>query len=130
MMREAEVRTGSGKFGQKVGVGPHQLNADEPRDGGGDDTGPTPHELLLGALGACTSMTVKVYADRKGWPLRAVEVRVAGRSEESGLVIERTLKLSGELSSEQKARLVEIAEKCPVAKTLRGAIHISTVLAS
>lgn len=129
-MREVQVRTGSGKFGQKILVGPHQLNADEPGDAEGDDTGPVPHELLLAALGACTSMTVKMYADRKTWPLTGVDVRLNGRSGDSGFVIERTLSLSGDLSAEQKARLVEIAEKCPVAKTLRGTIHISTVLAS
>ena len=129
-MREVQVRTGSGKFGQKILAGPHQLNADEPRDAEGDDTGPVPHELLLAALGACTSMTVKMYADRKSWPLTGVDVRLNGRSGDSGFVIERSLSLSGDLSAEQKARLVEIAEKCPVAKTLRGTIHISTVLAS
>ena len=129
-MREVQVRTGSGKFGQKILVGPHQLNADEPRDAEGDDTGPVPHELLLAALGACTSMTVKMYADRKSWPLTGVDVRLNGHSGDSGFVIERILSLSGDLSAVQKARLVEIAEKCPVAKTLRGTIHISTVLAS
>lgn len=128
-MREVQVHTGSGKFGQKLLVGPHQLNADEPRDAGGDDTGPVPHELLLAALGACTSMTVKMYADRKAWPLTGVEVRLNGRSGDNGFAIERSLSLSGDLSAEQRARLVEIAEKCPVAKTLRGTIEITTTLA-
>lgn len=127
-MRELEVRTAAGKFGQKIQVGPHALAADESKDEMGDDTGPAPHELLLAALGSCTSMTVKVYADRKGWPLESVHVRLNGRHEEGGFLIERTLQLEGALSGEQKTRLVEIAEKCPVAKTLKGTIRISTVL--
>ena len=128
-MREVEVRTASGKFGQKIRVGSLELAADEPKDEFGDDTGPTPHELLLAALGSCTSMTVKLYADRKGWPLETVHVRLNGRHEDAGFLIERTLQVAGALSDEQKARLVEIAGKCPVAKTLEGTIRISTVLA-
>jgi putative redox protein len=127
-MREVQVRTASGKFGQNIQIGPHTLSADESKEEKGDDTGPAPHELLLAALGSCTSMTVKVYADRKGWPLEGVHVRLHGRHEEGGFLIERTLRVEGALSDEQKARLVEIAEKCPVAKTLRGTIRIATVL--
>jgi putative redox protein len=128
-MREVQVRTASGKFGQKIQVGAHELASDEPKDESGDDTGPTPHELLLAALGSCTSMTVKLYADRKGWPLGAVHVRLNGRHEGDVFLIERTLQVTGDLSEEQRARLVEIADKCPVAKTLKGTIQISTVLA-
>lgn len=127
-MREIQVRTGAGKFGQKIQVGTHELASDEPTDGLGDDTGPTPHELLLASLGSCTSMTVKLYADRKGWPLETVHVRLSGRQEAEGLLIARTLHLAGALSDEQKARLVEIADKCPVARTLQGTIRIATVL--
>jgi len=127
-MREVEVRTASGKFGQKIRIGPHELPADEGKDELGDDTGPAPHELLLAALGSCTSMTVKLYADRKEWPLEGVHVVLNGRRQEDGFLIERTLRLTGSLSDEQKARLVEIAEKCPVARTLKGTIRISTVL--
>ena len=128
-MREVRVETAGGKFGQKVRIGPHEIPADEPREEGGDDTGPGPHELLLAALGACSSMTVKLYADRKGWPLRSVEVRLTGQRGEAGYRIERSLRLEGDLTDEQKARLVEIAEKCPVAKTLKGTIAIETRLA-
>jgi len=127
-MREVQVRTGSGKFGQRIAIGPHELAGDEPRESEGDDTGPSPHELLLAALGSCTSMTVKLYADRKGWPLRGVEVRVTGRSEGGDYLIARTLHFMGDLHDTQEARLLEIAEKCPVAKTLRGTIQISTAL--
>ena len=128
-MREVRVETAGGKFGQKVRIGPHELPDDEPREAGGDDTGPEPHELLLAALGACSSMTVKLYADRKGWPLRSVEVRLTGQRAEAGYRIERSLGLQGDLTDEQKARLVEIAEKCPVARTLTGTIAIETRLA-
>lgn len=127
-MREVQVRTASGKFGQNIQVGPHALAADESKEEMGDDTGPAPHELLLASLGSCTSMTVKLYADRKGLPLERVHVRLSGRHEDGGFLIERTLHLEGGLSSEQKARLVEIAEKCPVAKTLKGTIRIATLL--
>jgi putative redox protein len=127
-MREVQVRTASGKFGQKIQIGPHTLASDEPQDGSGDDSGPAPHELLVAALGSCTSMTVKLYADRKEWPLEAVHVVLNGRHEEGGFLIERTLHVAGALTGEQKARLVAIAEKCPVAKTLKGTIRISTLL--
>jgi putative redox protein len=127
--REARVRTAKGRFGQEVAVGPHTFPADEPVESGGDDTGPSPHEFLLLGLGACTSMTLKVYADRKAWPLHSVDVRVAGRHEEGVFVIERRLSLAGPLSDEQKARLVEIAGKCPVARTLQGTVTIRTELA-
>lgn len=127
-MREVQVRTAAGKFGQTIEIGPHTLAADEPKEGMGDDTGPAPHELLLAALGSCTSMTVKLYADRKQWPLAGVHVRLNGRHEEGAFLIERILHVEGALSDEQKARLVEIADKCPVAKTLKGEVRISTVL--
>jgi putative redox protein len=102
--------------------------ADEARESQGDDAGPAPHELLLAALGSCTSMTVKLYADRKGWRLASVEVHLTGRSDDAGYVIVRTLHLAGDLDDAQRARLVEIAEKCPVTKTLRGTIRIETAL--
>src|SRR4051794_12380633 len=112
-MRDATVRTASGKFGQTVEVGPHRLPADEPVESGGDDTGPAPHELLEAALGACTSMTVKMYADRKGWPLRAAAVRVRLEKQGDATTLHRSVTLEGDLDDEQRARLLEIANKCP-----------------
>jgi putative redox protein len=126
-MRDVRVRTGSGKLGQRIDVGSHVLVADEDAAVGGADTGPSPHELLLSALGACTSMTVKLYTDRKGWPLRAVDVRVHGEPG-PGFRIVRTLRLEGELDAAQRARVLEIAKKCPVARTLEGEITIQTTL--
>jgi putative redox protein len=129
-MRDVIVRWGSGKLGQDIEIGTHKLRADEPADKGGDDNGPEPHELLLAALGSCTAITLKLYAERKGWQLRDVRVRLGGGSTEGGFAITRQLILTGELDAEQRQRLVEIAGKCPVHKTLVGEITITTTEAA
>ncbi|SRR5260221_9185162 len=130
-MREVRVQTGSGKHGQRVTVGSHELVADEPLDVGGADAGPMPHEFLLMGLGACTSMTIKMYAAQKGWPLRAVDVRVRGRHDDArAFIIERDIALDGDLDETQRARLLEMAGKCPVHRTLTGEIRIETKLVS
>ena len=118
-----------GKFKQKIQIGPHTLWGDEPTELGGGDEGPGPHEYLLAALASCTSMTVKMYADRKGWPLRACVVHVEAEKQPDAFVIRRTLRLEGDLSEEERARLLEIATKCPVHKTLSGTIRIESTLA-
>jgi putative redox protein len=127
-MRTATSRTGVGAFRQVVQVGPHALIADEPTDKGGEDAGPEPHEFLLVALGTCTSMTVKMYADRKGWPIDSVDVSVAGDHVDGVFVMTRKLTLKGTLTDEQRARLLEIANKCPVHRTLTGTIRVQTDL--
>jgi len=127
-MRSVRVTTAEGRFGQIVRVGSHEWRADEPPDLGGDDTGPDPHELVLAGLGACTSMIIRAYAHRKGWPLLSVDVRVSGRREGSGFVIGRAIHLTGDLDAEQRARLLEIADDCPVAKTLSGPITVRSRL--
>jgi putative redox protein len=127
-MRTAVVSTGSGTHSQIVRIGPHTLAADEPKELGGDDTGPAPHEWILAALGACSSMTVKMYAGRKGWPLESVEVSVAGDHVEGTFVLTRELTFRGALTDEQRERLLEIANKCPVHRTLSGPIRIDTTL--
>lgn len=127
--REVHVHTGIGKFQQIVQIGPHRLLADEPiqSDGaGGDDTGPAPHELLGAALASCKSMTAKVYADRKGWPLTSCDVRVTQEAEGGVRRMHVTVAFAGNLDAEQKARLLEIVDKCPVHKTLSGTIEIRT----
>jgi putative redox protein len=134
-----EIGTG---FAQEIRAGRHTLRADEPVASGGTDTGPDPYALLLAALGACTSMTLRMYANRKGWPLTAVTVRLSQQKiyakdcedcETKGDAridrIEREIELTGDLSAEQRARLVEIAEKCPVHRTFRGEKLIVTRLA-
>jgi putative redox protein len=127
-MHAAIVTTAGGKFRQTVRIGPHTLVADEPVEKGGDDAGPQPHEWILAGLGACTSITVKLYADRKGWPLESVEVTVRGAHVEDGtFVMTRDVRFVGAgLTDEQRARLIAIANKCPVHKTLTGPIRIET----
>lgn len=128
-MRPATIRTRAGKFQQTVTLGPHELIADEPAEDGGDDLGPAPHDFLLAALGTCTSMTVKLYADRKGWPLTSVRVELTQEKQGASHVIHRVVHLEGPLDDEQRARLVDIAQKCPVHRTLTGEIRIDTALA-
>ncbi len=128
-MRSARVHTAQGKFGQRIQIGGHVLTADESVASGGADAGPEPHEFVLAGLGACTSMTVKLYADRKGWPLRSVDVTVEGHHDDTrAFIINRTIVLEGDLTDEQRKRLLEIANKCPVHRTLTGTIRIETAL--
>ncbi len=133
------ARIGDTGFRTEVLANGHSLVADEPRSVGGDNTGPTPYDLLVASLGACTAMTLRMYADRKDWDLRAVTVRLhhakvhaedcdcdtkaAGRIDK----IKRLIRLEGNLSDEQRSRLIEIAERCPVHRTLEeGTVVVST----
>ena len=127
-MRTAIVTTATGKFRQTVRIGPHTLTADESVAEGGEDAGPAPHEWLLAGLGACTAITLQMYAERKGWKLSKVSVTVTGEHAEGAFVMHRELALEGDLDDEKRARLKEIAEKCPVHKTLTGAVRIETTL--
>ena len=125
-MRSVAVKWATGKFAQDIAVGGHAIRSDEEAEKGGDDTGATPHELLLAALGSCTAMTLKVYAERKGWPLTDVHVTLNGVSGEGAYVITRQVAIHGALDAEQRQRLLEIADKCPVHRTLMGEITINT----
>lgn len=121
--------TGEGKLVQAVMIGRHVLRADEPAESGGDDLGPTPHEFLLAALGSCTAITLRMVAARKGWPLEHVEVRLRRGALPAdnggpGTLILRDIVLDGPLDQDQRRKLLEIAEKCPVHKTLTGEIKI------
>lgn len=127
-MRNVVVRWAGGKFAQDIDVAGHSLRSDEELEKGGEATGPTPHELLLAALGSCTAMTLKVYAERKGWPLRDVNVTLDGGNADGGYVINRQIRVFGELDADQRQRLIEIADKCPVHKTLIGEITINTTM--
>ena len=128
-LRTAIASTTEAKLRQKIQIGPHALTADEPAANGGDDDGPTPHELLLAGLAACTSMTLRLYAARKAWPLEGVETAVDGDHVDGAFVLTRHVTLKGPLTDEQRARLLEIANKCPVHRTLRSEIDIRTTLA-
>ena len=120
------VSPAGGKLSQDIEVAGHRLRSDEELEKGGEDSAATPHELLLAALGSCTAMTLKVYAQRKGWPLREVHVLLNAANAEGRYVIARQLTLEGDLDAEQRQRLIEIADKCPVHKTLSGEITINT----
>jgi uncharacterized OsmC-like protein len=131
--------TRRGTFQQEVIVGMHRLYADEPESAGGLDSGPGPYDFLLAALGACTSMTLRLYADHKKIPLQRTEVRLrhsriyakdcAECETKEGMLdrIERVITLEGDLTPEQRARLMEMADKCPVHRTLVSEIDIRTV---
>lgn len=135
------VRITPDGYTSQVSAGEHELLADEPASVGGADKGPSPYELLLASLGACTTMTLRMYADRKGWPLPTVTVelnhyRVHAKDcedceSDEGMIsrIDRRLTIEGDFTDEQRRRLVEIAEKCPVHKTLTGEVKIDTELA-
>jgi uncharacterized OsmC-like protein len=125
-------------FAQKIVVGPHRLTADEPIEVGGKDTGPGPYDLLLAALGSCTSMTVGLYARARKWPLESVTVNLRHSKihaadcrdceTREGKIdrIEREIHLAGKLDPEQQKKLLEIADKCPVHRTLKSEIDIQT----
>ncbi len=132
--------TGSGKFTQEIKTGRHRLIADEPKQLGGNDLGPGPYDYVLAGLGACTSMTVRMYAERKGWPLTGVAVHLehqkihaedcAECETKSGKLdeINRILTFEGDLDEEQRQRLLEIADRCPVHRTLTHEIKIRSML--
>lgn len=127
-----------GTFQQDILAATHRLVADEPVTAGGLDSGPGPYDLLLAALGACTSMTIRLYADRKGLPLTRVEVKLrhsriyaadcAECETKDGVLdrIERAITLEGDLDASQRAKLMDIADKCPVHRTLTSEIDIRT----
>ena len=120
------VATSSSKYAQQIRAGRHRFSADESKTSGGADSGPTPYSLLLASLGACTSITLRMYAERKGWELGTVQVDLDFAREDEKEVIRREVRFSASLSEEQRARLAEIADKTPVTKTLRQGAQIET----
>ncbi|MGB8045140.1 MAG: OsmC family protein, partial [Pseudolabrys sp.] len=130
--------TGNGKFQQEIMSGPHRFLADEPVKVGGLGSGPGPYDLLLAGLGACTSMTLRLYAENKRLPLERVSVRLAHNrihaedclncETKEGLIdrVDRNITLEGALSADERKRLLEIADKCPVHRTLESDIEIRT----
>lgn len=125
----AKARIGETRYRVEIETGHHRLVADEPKALGGGDTGPPPFGLLVSALGACTAATLKMYAERKGWPLESLDVALRYLKSDDGDHIERVLTPHGPLDAEQRARLADIAERTPVTLAIKGGVAIRTELA-
>ncbi|MCW8128595.1 OsmC family protein [Microbulbifer halophilus] len=138
----AVEESGDGKFAQSLTSGPHHLVADEPEDVGGDNAGPGPYEYILMGLGACTSMTIRMYAERRKIPLERTRVILSHRKvhakdcedceSKEGKIDEivREITLEGDLTGEQREKLLDIANRCPVHRTLTSDIQVRTRLSS
>lgn len=138
MQREVTVVSGAAKYLQDIRAGDHQLQADEPLSIGGRDAAPNPYELLLGALGACTAITVQMFADRRRWPLEKVRVQLAHAKshaqdcvdcEAAGARLDRVeiaIELQGNLTEEQRRKLMDVAEHCPLHRTLAAGLQMHT----
>lgn len=132
--------SGEGKYAQEIIIGSHTLAADEPIAGGGNDLGPSPYDFLLAALGTCTSMTIRMYASLKQFPLDKITVKLTHKKiysddcqdceNQNAKIdhIDRLIELQGDLSEEQRAKLLDIANKCPVHRTLTSKMMITTKL--
>jgi putative redox protein len=136
MARNVCTDAGPLRFIETISIGPHVLQADEPSPSGGADAGPDPLELVLAALGSCASITIRMYADRKQWPLQGVHVCLSyatkhaegyGESDATvgmGQLIEMEISVTGDLSDDQRRRLLEIANRCPVHRMLESQVQI------
>jgi putative redox protein len=140
--KNVSVSSGPSKYAQAVFVGSHVFQADEPVDVGGDDIGPNPEELLMASLGACASITAQMYAKRKRWNLQSVHIDVAHErvlaadNAASGATIgmvdqfEMQICLAGDLSEDQRNRLLEIANRCPIHRMLTSGVKIHSRLSA
>lgn len=130
MEEEVKVSIADVPYQVSIATRDHRWLADEPTDVGGSDTGPKPGELLLSSLGACTAITLKMYAARKKWPLENVEISLrynrAAKPTPETTVIEREIQLTGNLDEAQRIRLMEIADACPIHKALTNPVIIVT----
>jgi putative redox protein len=120
--------TSTGGYAQQIRSGRHELAADEPPSRGGDDTGPAPFALLLGALAACTSITLRMYAERKGWTLGTIALDLKYIQSDDGTRIERGIRVSAPLDPQAREKLLEIAGKTPVTKVIHAAVPVETTL--
>jgi len=138
LSRMIQVENAAPRYLENISIGPHRLQVDEPVEAGGADAGPSPYELILAALGTCTSISVRMYAERKQWPLESVRVALthakvhaddcAACDTEVRAIdrIEMEISLSGPLSESQRSRLLDIASRCPVHRTLAAGLQIRT----
>jgi putative redox protein len=127
---DAAAVIGTERYHVDIQAGTHRLAADEPADHGGGDTGPPPFGLLLSGLGACTAITLRMYAERKDWPLEGLQVRLTYTVQDRATRwIDRAITLRGPLGDDQRAKLAEIAEKTPVTKAVRAGTEIRTTVA-
>jgi putative redox protein len=124
----ARCTIGTTAYAVNIETGKHTLLADEPAGHGGRDAGPAPFDLLLSGLGACTAITLRMYADRKQWPVQTISVDLRYRKEGERGRVDRTIEVAGDLSPEQRTRMAEIAEKTPVTLTLKAGVEIVTAL--
>ena len=123
---EVKTHRGTGPLQQVIEIGAHRIVTDVGRESGGEDSGPEPHDILAAALAACTTLTVTLYAKRKGWALDEIKVSIRHGQEGAAYALHRSIEYIGALGEEEKARLTDIANKCPVHKTLSGQIDITT----
>ena len=128
-MTRATARIGTDNFATKITVGKREFVADEPEDNGGKDAGLAPYDLLVSALGACTAITLRMYAGRKAWPLTGAEVALHFYREDGVEKIERVVTLTGDLDEAQRTRLAQVCERTPVTLTLKTGLAITTRLA-
>lgn len=128
------AETGAGRYQQSIDIRSHQMLADEPASVGGEDSGPAPFEFLMAGLGACTAMTIRMYAERKQIPLTKVSVALThNKVDVDGKLlerIERSITLEGALSAEEQKRLLEIANRCPVHRAITQPLVIETTLSA
>ncbi|WP_072016231.1 OsmC family protein [Leptolyngbya sp. KIOST-1] len=127
-MASVQVSSNGSRFGQDIALRQFRLVADEPPHLGGDDRGPTPTELLLASLGSCKAITLRMYAERKGWAIDRIDVAVELQSGASQPVIVAHLTLEGDLTADQRDRLREIGDRCPVHRLLAASVAVQTVL--
>ena len=128
IVNRATARIGREHYPVEVVAGGHKVVADEPPARRGGGKGPTPYDLLLASLAACTAITLRMYADRKEWDLQSLTVELRHVHDDGGERIDRTLNLQGQLSDEQRARIAEIAERTPVTRALKQGVSIITRL--
>jgi len=120
--------SGQSGYGQTITTASHEIHSDEPVRRGGTNTGPSPFELLLASLGACTAITLRMYAERKEWNLGGLHIKLRLLKDADAQHIERTISTSAALDAEQQMKLLEIADKTPVTKALAPGVRIQTVL--